>query len=346
MSAGEIAAAVVGAGGYTGAELVWLLSHHPVLEAVALFGSGKSDGARPISEIEPRLRGVVDLAVEAASADAVLMSGAEVVFLATPHEVSAALAGPLVEAGRTVIDLSGAFRLKDAASHRAFYGFERDAGLTDEAVYGLPERTRAGLGGAVLVACAGCYVTAATIPLGVLADAGAVRAGTRPIVDAVSGVTGAGRGAAMNLGEVSARPYGVGHHRHAPEIEANTGTGIVFQPHLGAFDRGILATIHAELALGWDAARVRGAFESALGEEPFVRLLPAGAWASVAGVRHTNFVDLSWHVDEAGGHLIVFAALDNLVKGASGQAVQCANTALGMNETLGLLPRACAGVMA
>jgi len=338
VSAGVIPAAVVGAGGYTGAELVALLAGHPVFEVVALFGSGKSDGVRLISDIEPRLRTVCDLTVEPATLDGVLGSGAQVVFLATPHGVSAELAGPLLDAGVTVIDLSGAFRLKDDATHAAHYGFERDAGLVSEAVYGLPERTRAGLEGAAFVACAGCYVTGATVPLGALADAGAIAPGTRPIVDAVSGVTGAGRNASMNLSEVSSRPYGVGKHRHAPEIEAYAGTPIVFQPQLGAFDRGILATIHVELADGWDGARVSALFEGVLGHEAFVRLMPAGQFPSVAGVRRTNFVDLAWHVDEAHGHLIVFSALDNLVKGASGQAVQCANAAIGLAETTGLLP--------
>lgn len=347
MSAGIVPVAIVGAGGYTGAELVSVLANHPVFEVVSLFGSGKSEGVRLMSDIEPRLRTVCDLAVEPASIEGVIGSGAQLVFLATPHEVSAELAPSLLEAGITVIDLSGAFRLKDDATHAAFYGFERDPGLVAEAVYGLPERTRAGLEGAALVGCAGCYVTAATIPLGVLADAGAIASGTRPIVDAVSGVTGAGRNAAMNLGEVSSRPYGVGKHRHAPEIETYAGTPIVFQPQLGAFDRGILATIHAELAEGWDAPRVAALFEGVLGHEPFVRLLPAGQYPSVAGVRYTNFIDLAWHVDESTGHLIVFSALDNLVKGASGQAVQCANAALGLPETTGLLPvKASAEVLA
>ncbi|GJM18628.1 MAG: N-acetyl-gamma-glutamyl-phosphate reductase [Phycisphaeraceae bacterium] len=345
-SSGTIPVAIVGAGGFTGCELAWILAGHPVFETVALFGSGGGDGVRAIADVEPRLRGVVDLNIEAASVGEILASGARVVFLATPHGVSAELAGPLVNAGVTVVDLSGAFRLRDGALHAAHYGFARDAALVDEAVYGLPERTRGTLAGASLVACAGCYVTAASIPLGVLAEAGAFRAGTRPIVDAVSGVSGAGRGASMNLGAVSARPYGVGSHRHAPEIEMNVGP-VVFQPQLGAYDRGILGTMHVELSPEWEGADVGAAFGRAFAGEPFVRVMPEGVWPSVAGVRGTNFIDVAWHVDEERAHAVVFAAIDNLVKGASGQAVQCANIAVGIDETAGLLPggvRTAAGV--
>ncbi|MEQ8770257.1 MAG: N-acetyl-gamma-glutamyl-phosphate reductase [Phycisphaerales bacterium] len=329
--------AIVGASGFTGCELAWIIAHHPRFELVAAFGSTSSESSRTLGEMDGRLRGVMDLPIMPGGADAVSSCGAEVVFLATPHEASAELASALLDAGKTVIDLSGAFRLRDEIVHREHYGFERDAGLVASAAYGLPERTRGALGGASLVACAGCYVTAASVPLGALADAGAIPPGTRPIIDAVSGVSGAGRAAAMHLAEVSAKPYGVGSHRHAPEIEMNVGRGVIFQPHLGAFDRGILATIHVELGSGWDAAAVEGAMRAAFGGEPFVRVMPEGVWPSVAGVRGTNFVDLAWSVDR-NGHAVLFAAIDNLVKGASGQAVQCANVALGLDETLGLIP--------
>lgn len=340
----SIPAAVVGVGGYTGVELAATLAGHPVLEVVGLFGSADRAGSRPVGEVDPRLRGVLDLPVEPGTPEAVAGCGARVVFLATPHAVSADLAPLLLEAGITVIDLSGAFRLKDEAVHLKHYGFARNAGLVERAVYGLPEVTREGLAGAALVACAGCYVTAATVPLAALARAGVIAPGTRPIVDAVSGVSGAGRhaGAEMSFCEVSAKPYGVLRHRHHPEIEAYSGTRVVFQPHLGAYDRGILATIHVELAPGVTAARVREVFASALGHEPMVRLLPLGVWPSVGAVARTNFIDIAWAVDEGsgvgGGHLIVFSALDNLLKGASAQAVQCANAALGIEETAGLLP--------
>ncbi len=340
----SVPVAIVGASGFTGCELAWILAGHAEFELVGAFGSSASETERSLGAMDARLRGIVDLPISGGSAEAVVASGARLVFLATPHEASAALAGPLIEAGLTVIDLSGAFRLRDASVHASQYGFARDSGLLNEAVYGLPERTRAALAGAKLVACAGCYVTAASIPLGALADAGAVAPGTRPIIDAVSGVSGAGRGAGMHLAVVSATPYGVGSHRHAPEIEMNVGQRVVFQPHLGAFDRGILATTHVQLADGWDAARVSAVFEGVFADEPFVRLMPAGVWPSVAGVRGTNFIDIAWHVDDE-GHAVVFSAIDNLVKGASGQAVQCANVVLGLDETIGLAARA-AGVPA
>ncbi len=334
-----IPVAIVGASGFTGCELAWLVAHHPRFELVAAFGSDASDPARTLGAMEGRLRGVADLPVLPGGAAAVSSCDADLVFLATPHAVSAEIASPLLGAGKTVVDLSGAFRLRNEAVHRQHYGFPRDPGLVGAAVYGLPERGRSGLEHASLVACAGCYVTAASVPLGALADAGAIAPGTRPIIDAVSGVSGAGRSAAMHLAEVSAMPYGVGSHRHAPEIEMNVGHGVVFQPQLGAFDRGILATVHVELAPGWTPESVGAAFRLAFADEPFVRELPEGVWPSVAGVRGTNFVDVAWHVDR-NGHAVLFCAIDNLVKGASGQAIQCANLALGLDESLGLTPGA------
>jgi N-acetyl-gamma-glutamyl-phosphate reductase len=180
------------------------------------------------------------------------------------------------------------------------------------------------------------------VPLHPLVEAGAIASDWRPIIDSTSGVSGAGRAAVLksHFCEVSLQPYNVFAHRHTPEIAEHSGTPVVFTPHLGAFERGILSTIHVKLADGWNASRLSKVFESSYGDEPFVRLLPSGQWPSVAAVRGTNFCDIGWAVDEANHHLIIVSAIDNLLKGAAGQAVQCMNARLGLPETAGLLQEA------
>jgi N-acetyl-gamma-glutamyl-phosphate reductase len=349
-----IPAVIVGVAGYTGQELVRLIAGHPSLALAGAFGTERTAGGT-VGDLCPSLRGLCDLPVRSASPEAMMellgSAGSRVAFLATPHEASAVLAPALAQAGVLVADLSAAFRFPDAATYPAFYGFEHPSpGWLDRAVYGLPELTRArlrGLRGQGIIACAGCYVTSSLVPLRPLVAAGALRAGTRPIIDATSGVSGAGRKAQAHtsFSEVSQSPYGVLRHRHRPEIETHAGLpigGAVFQPHLGPYSRGILATLHVELAPGWTEPRLRALFDAAYSDEPFVRLLPSGTWPSVGAVERTNFVDLALAAEEhAGGvHAVIFSALDNLMKGASSQAVQCVNAALshlpGWSETLGL----------
>lgn len=334
---------IVGASGYTGGELVERLLGHPHARIVSLVGSeGSGARAEPRSfeSLFPRLRGRVGLSITPLDLDALKESDAEVVFLATPHETSMEVAPGLVDSGKRVIDLSGAWRLGGAALTEATYGLRTArTECFDAAVYGLVEINRGRLTEARFVSNPGCYPTASVLALHPLVRAGVVRSGTRPIIDATSGVSGAGRSAnaRTTFGEVSLQPYGVLGHRHAPEIELHAGTGVVFTPHLGAYDRGILATIHVELAPGWTLARITALYREMYGHERFVRLLPSGEWPSVAGVRHTNFCDLAWAVDERHGHLIVVSAIDNLVKGASGQAIQAMNAMLGIPEHFGLL---------
>ncbi len=335
-------AVVIGAGGYSGAELAGILSAHPQVAIAGLFASadrGKGDGPVRFADLFPRWRGLVDAEVRPTDVAAVLACKPEVVFLATPNEVSHELAPQFLKAGVVVIDVSGAFRLKDAAMHQKHYGFEHTRpDLLKAAAYGLPEINRAAIANAGLIACAGCYPTSAIIPLHALKAAGAIEPSRRPIIDATSGVSGAGRGLALKslFCEVSLQPYNVFKHRHNPEIDAFSGVKTVFTPHLGAFDRGILSTIHVDLAKGWTGTRVTDLFLDAYGKSPFVRLLPSGQWPSVQAVRETNFCDIGWAVDEEASHLIVASALDNLVKGAAGQAVQCMNIRLGLPETAGL----------
>lgn len=342
---------VVGAGGYSGAELVGLLLSHRAATPVGLFASArreKGDQPGAFEELFPRFRGQVGLEVRATDMGAIASLKPDAVFLATPHEASVELAPQLVDLGLLVLDLSGGYRLKDPSVCRKHYGVEHARPeLAAAAVYGLPELpgVRAALASARLISVPGCYPTSAILPLAPLARAGAIRPGTRPIIDSTSGVSGAGRGLALKtlFCEVSLQPYNVLSHRHNPEIDAYAGVPTIFTPHLGRFERGILSTIHVELAAGWDASRVEAALREAYANEAFVRLLPRGQWPSVAGVERTNFCDLAWAVDEAHAHLIMVSALDNLVKGAAGQALQGMNIALGLPEGAGLPPGGAGG---
>lgn len=336
---------IVGAGGYSGAELFALLSRHPLASVVGLFGSARRDAsAQTLGEIFPRFRGQ-RMPVLAASPDDILSLTPDAVFLATPHEASIDLARALFGRVPCVLDLSAAFRLKNASLYPAFYGFEHAApALLADAVYGLPELFRAALPLASLVAVPGCYPTSAILPLAPLARAGAIGRRPdgrlcRPIVDSTSGVSGAGRSLHLRslFCEVHQQAYSVLKHRHQPEIDAHAGVDTVFTPHLGPYERGILSTIHVELAPGWDAERVAAAYDSAYATEPFVRRCAPGVWPSVADVERTNFCDIAFAVDEANHHLIITSAIDNLVKGAAGQAVQCLNVRFGFPETTALL---------
>jgi N-acetyl-gamma-glutamyl-phosphate reductase len=340
---------IVGAGGYSGAELAAILLHHPHARIVALFGSGRRAEGTParMGDMFPRLRGRLDLPLLPADTGAILDHRPDAVFLATPHEASLDLAVELADRGPVVLDLSGAFRLKDAALYPKFYGFEhRHPKLLERAVYGLAELNRAALAHADLVAVPGCYPTSAIIPLAPLVRAGAIEPGRRPIVDSVSGVSGAGRTPSprTHFCEVSLQPYNVLRHRHGPEIDAYAGTPVFFTPHLGPYDRGIVSTIHVDLVRGWDGRRVEETMRGAYADEPFIRLLPSGQWPSAGGVRGTNFCDIAWVTEEpsrgdappTAPHLILVSAIDNLVKGAAGQAVQCMNIRFGLPEVTGL----------
>lgn len=335
----KVRVAIIGAGGYGGAELVSLLLGHSGVEIVGLYGSAKRAG-ETFAESWPRFRGRLDLPVRATDIHALSQLKPDAVFLATPHEASVELAPELIDIGTKVLDLSGGFRFKDAAIYPAYYGFEhKNKSLLESAVYGLPELFRAKIKGAQLISVPGCYPTSAILPLAPLVRAGAVRTGTRPIIDSTSGVSGAGRSAVQKnlFCEVSLQAYNVFKHRHNPEIDAYCGCPTLFTPHVGAFDRGILSTIHVELASGWTADRVGATLRDAYSNEAFVRLCPSGVWPAVNDVRMTNFCDIAFAVDERHAHLIIESAIDNLVKGAAGQAIQCLNIRFGLPEIQSLL---------
>ncbi|MEC9372900.1 MAG: N-acetyl-gamma-glutamyl-phosphate reductase [Planctomycetota bacterium] len=343
----EINAVVVGAAGYSGGELVGHLLSHPGVNVVGLFATDRragDDGHPSFGSLFPRWRGATDLAVESTSVEAILALEPDVVFLATPVEASLELAGALRDAGKAapvVIDISAAFRLKQVDVFAKHYGLTHPReDLLERAVYGMCELNRKQIAGADLIACPGCYPTSAILPLAALTAAGAIDGSGRVIIDSTSGVSGAGRSASAktHFCEVSLAPYAVLSHRHQPEIDAYCGAKTIFTPHLGAFDRGILSTIHAELNAGWTEKKVRAALEKQYGDEAFVRILPRGEWPSVAGVRGTNCCDIGFAVDEESGHLVLVSAIDNLVKGAAGQAVQCMNIRFSFPETAGLSP--------
>ncbi|MBE2895126.1 N-acetyl-gamma-glutamyl-phosphate reductase [Spirabiliibacterium falconis] len=329
-------AVIIGASGYTGAELARILTRHPKFELTALYVSRQSaDANKPLSVLYPHLANCVALNLQPLDDVAAVADSADVVFLATAHEVSHDLAPHFYAKGCQVFDLSGAFRVNDRDFYPQFYGFSHQyPELLKSAVYGLPEWTGEHLRQTNLVAVAGCYPTVSQLSLKPLIEANLLDENTLPVINAVSGVSGAGRKASLKSSfcEVSLQPYGVFSHRHQPEIATHLGREVIFTPHLGNFKRGILATITAKLAAGVSEAQVQEAFEHAYGNAPLVRLcreLPA-----VAQVQHTPFCDIGFRVHN--GHIIIVGAEDNLLKGAAAQAVQCANMRNQFEQTLGL----------
>ena len=308
---------VIGASGYSGMELVRILLSHRDIKIVAA-GSDKLN-ARPIENPGTTTSGLTYVS----QADAI-EADCDVAFLATPAEVSLELAPKLLAAGKRVIDLSGAFRLREAAHYPKFYSFEhREPKLLAEAVYGLPEIDRTRQRNARLVANPGCYATAIQLALAPLRFHG------RAIVDAMSGVTGAGRKATedFSFAEIAndVRAYRVGKHQHTPEIEQQLGARVTFVPHLLPIKRGIIATCHVE-AKHVDFSRYA--------DEPFISLAPSANDVKLVDVVGTNKCRIGWAQD--GEHVVVISVIDNLVKGAAGQAVQNLNLMLGLPEQAGL----------
>jgi len=330
-------AAVIGASGYTGVELLRLLAGHPGLEV--RYATGDSQAGSLAATLYPSLAAAYpslvleELDVERAAA-------CDVVFLCLPHEASLALVPSLYGRVPLVVDLSAAFRLRDIAAYPRWYGFEHSSpDLVEHAVYGLPEFERGRLAGARLVATPGCYVTAASLALRPLVDGGVIeRSGV--VVDAASGVSGAGRAPSATNAFCSVdedfRAYGLLDHRHTPEMEQVIGAQVLFTPHLAPMNRGILATCYARPAAGTTptTASVLAVLARAYAGEPFVvvRKEPPTTKATLG----SNAVHLSARVDERTGWVVVLAALDNLTKGASGGALQAANVALGLPESAGL----------
>ena len=329
---------IVGASGYAGAELVTYLNRHPHMNITALTVSAQSnDAGKLISDLHPQLKGIVDMPLQPMSDISEFTDGVDVVFLATAHEVSHDLVPQFLDKGCVVIDLSGAFRVNDAKFYERFYGFTHQyPELLEQAVYGLAEWQSDKLKETRLISVPGCYPTASQLALKPLIDVELLDLNQWPVINATSGVSGAGRKAAMSNSfcEVSLQPYGIFNHRHHPEIVTHLGTPVIFTPHLGNFPRGILATITCRLKAGVTQQQVAEVFNQAYQDKPLVRLYDKGvpALKNVVGL---PFCDIGFAVQ--GEHLIVVATEDNLLKGASAQAVQCLNIRFGFAETQSLI---------
>ncbi len=332
---------VIGATGYAGAELVRLLLGHPMAE-IAAVSSVSYEGKR-LAEVFPSFSGAIDKTL--VTADEVV-ERAEVVFASLPHGLSEPIARSCFDKGVLFIDLGADFRLYDENDYREWYGLKyRDPELHLHAVYALCEIYRERIRNARIIGNPGCYPTSVALGLYPLLKAGLVKPDS-VIIDSKSGVTGAGRG--LTLGShypecneaISA--YKAAAHRHTPEIEqtlsgaAGEKVTVTFVPHLIPVNRGILSTIYVSLKRAAAPEEIRALYESTYGNEKFVRLTPAGSFADIKNVRCSNFCDISLHPDSRTGRMVIVSAIDNMVKGAAGQAIQNMNIVLGLDEDCGL----------
>ncbi len=347
--------AIIGASGYSGEELVRLLLNHPHAELAAV--TSRQNAGQTLAQVFPKFAShhqSKTLRFTEPKAG-LLAKQADVVFLALPHGVAAEYAAPLLDAGCLVIDLSADFRLKSADIYREFYAHDHPApDLLKKSVYGLPEIYRAEIKKALLVASPGCYPTSILLPVVPLLKAGLIKP-VGIIADSLSGVSGAGRKAEADHlfceCNESVRPYGVPKHRHLSEIEeqlslaAKEPVTIQFTPHLIPVNRGILTTLYLAPGKHFSNAaemeslggKIFACYQKAYGNEPFVRLLDGKNLPDTKNVNGTNVIEIAWRLDPRTGRLIVMSAEDNLVKGASGQAVQSMNILCGWPETAGLM---------
>jgi N-acetyl-gamma-glutamyl-phosphate reductase len=328
---------IVGASGFTGAELLRIAAQHPEYEIVVATGDSQAGVA--VADLYPSLAGAY-AGLRFRPFDPHTVAGLDLVFLGLPHEAALDVAPQLVGRVGCVVDLSAAYRLKDASQYPTYYGFEHtQLGLLADAVYGLPELHRAALKGAGLIATPGCYVTAATLALRPLVEAGLIST-SGVIVDAASGVTGAGRKSdyahSFTTVDENFAAYGLLSHRHTPEMEQEIGAQLLFTPHLAPMNRGILATCYAKPADGVElsTAALLDVLRQRWAGEPFM-VVVEGSPATKA-TTGSNAVHVTARYDARTATVVAIAALDNLTKGASGGAVQAANVALGLDEMAGL----------
>jgi N-acetyl-gamma-glutamyl-phosphate reductase len=330
-----ISVGIVGASGYTGAELLRLVAGHPHFEL--RYATGDTQAGTRAASLYPSLAAAYpDLVFEGFSPDRA--AALDLVFLGLPHEASLEMGAALTGTVGCIVDLSAAYRLKDARLYPQWYGFTHEQPeLLAEAVYGLPELYRKELVGARLIATPGCYVTAAGLALTPLVRLGLIEP-SGVIVDAASGVSGAGRvpkhTSLFCTVDEDFTAYGLLDHRHTPEIEQVTGAQVLFTPHLAPMNRGILATCYARPATGVSSSSLLAALAEFYADEPFVVVSEASP--STKATLGSNAVHLTARFDERTGYVMVLGALDNIAKGASGGAVQAANVALGLPETSGL----------
>lgn len=334
--------AVVGASGYTGVELIRILVGHPEIE-ICCVTSRQHEGL-PINQVFPSLSGFCELVCEPLDVTAIAKR-ADLIFTALPHKSAMEVVPGFFDAGCKVVDLSADYRLKDQAVYEQWYQKHSSPELFAEAVYGLPELYRDQLQSTRLVANPGCYPTSVILGLAPLLEKQLIDPKSL-IVDSKSGVSGAGRG--VKLGSLYCeanegfKAYGIASHRHTPEIEqeltglANGTIRLSFTPHLLPVNRGILSTCYADLLEDKSSIELIEMFQQRYADEPFVRVMPGGDLPNIAFVRGTNFCDIGLVSDQHTGRVIVVTAIDNLVKGAAGQAVQNMNIICGFQESLGL----------
>jgi N-acetyl-gamma-glutamyl-phosphate reductase len=325
-------AGIVGAGGYTGIELCRLLLAHPYIRIDALFA--KTQAGQIFSDVYPQFLGVLDLVME--HVDLEKIETLDVVFLALPHGESQPLVKALWQKSVKVIDLSADFRLRDASVFAAHYGEHQAPELLGQIPLGLPERYASDIAASQTVACPGCYSTSVMLGAGPLAALDMILGDV--LVDAKSGVSGAGRSAKQGslFCEVSDgfSAYGTGVHRHQPEMAQVLGLPVFFSPHLVPMNRGILSSIYLTVREPMDFRTVYDMYKEAYAEQPFIQLLPEGSRPTTKTVFGSNRCAIS--LVPFGSRLVVFSAIDNLIKGASGQAVQCMNLMLGLSQETGL----------
>jgi N-acetyl-gamma-glutamyl-phosphate reductase len=343
MSNEKMNIAIVGSSGYTGGELMRILLNHPHVTVTAIT-SEKSAG-KPITSIFPHLAGLTSLVCEPLDPDTISKK-ADFVFLALPHVTAQEAAFRFHQLGKKVVDLSADYRLSDPAVYATWYEHTHQyPELLKDAVYGLPELHRDKIKKASLIANPGCYPTGAILGLAPLMQKGKVDLGSI-IIDSKSGVSGAGRSPSLahHFPEVNEgiMAYKVGTHRHTPEIEqelsalAGKQITLSFTPHLVPMNRGILTTIYAKQLSASDTAQLYSLYQEFYKEASFVRMLPVGQFPNVRNVRGSNFCDIGVHADQRTGRAVVVTAIDNLVKGASGQAIQNMNLMMGFDEAEGL----------
>lgn len=333
---------IYGASGYTGQELLRILRNHPGVEVIAV--TSRRYAGIPVSEVFPCLIGLWDLRFENISPDE-MAHRADIVFLALPHGISMTAVPLFLKSGRKVIDLSADFRLRDSALYEQWYGHHSAREFLAEAVYGIPELYRDTIAHARLVANPGCYPTSAILGLVPVLKAGWLDESSI-IIDSKSGVSGAGRepqiGSLFCEVDGGFKPYKVTQHRHTPEIEqglsdcAGKTVVISFTPHLLPVNRGILSTIYGNLNKGATAGELWDLYQDFYAQEKFVRMYPSGAFPNISAVRGSNFIDIGVTVDMRTKRAVIVSAIDNLIKGASGQAVQNMNLMCGFPEGAGL----------
>jgi N-acetyl-gamma-glutamyl-phosphate reductase len=335
--------AVVGVTGYTGFELARLLVRHPAVKS-PVFYLRDTHGAKCLAEMFPQLRGWGEAPLRTLSIEAITSSSAGTVFLATPHEASSEIAPALLQAGLRVVDLSGAFRFRDAATFSSWYKLPAPhAASLGHAVYGIPELYPSEIANARLVANPGCYATSVILALRPLTNAGWIASDSSVVCDCKSGASGAGKEPRRDLQFVELdenfKAYNLFSHRHTPEILEHTGLSesqLVFSTHLLPLARGILSTIYITLDKPQTPESVEALYRQFYAGRPMVRIWPAGALPELQHVARTNFSDIGFALDKSGRRLIVVSCLDNLGKGAAGQAVQNFNLMIGIEEQTAL----------